>query len=365
MNGMVRNSDIELLHELVAIESVSGLEREAVSYLVEQMEMRGFRSFADNAGNAIGIRGNLESAEHTLVLLGHIDTVPGKIPVRLEDGQLYGRGSVDAKGPLAAFVLAVERIDVPEHIAVIVVGAVEEESATSKGARYVLERYCPSACVIGEPSGWNGITIGYKGRLLANAIFRGGIGHTAGEAQTIADVAVDWWTRVKSGIADFNEGKERLFDQVLPSLRHIYTDSDGLMEWAEMKLGFRLPPDFACPWLEGLLENAGSEAQLSFFGHERAYSAERHSQLARAFARSLLSRGTRPVWKQKTGTSDMNVVGPVWNCQMLAYGPGDSALDHSSNEHIDIEEFSLGIDVLQSALQVFVIDLNGGGLKRP
>ena len=34
------------------------------------------------------------------MLLGHQDTVPGRIPVRMEDGRLFGRGAVDAKGCL-------------------------------------------------------------------------------------------------------------------------------------------------------------------------------------------------------------------------------------------------------------------------
>ena len=51
----------------------------------------------------MGVKGN---GPTKIVLLGHIDTVPGEIPVRVEDGVLHGRGSVDAKGPLATFVAA-------------------------------------------------------------------------------------------------------------------------------------------------------------------------------------------------------------------------------------------------------------------
>jgi [amino group carrier protein]-lysine/ornithine hydrolase len=46
----------------------------------------------------------------------------------------------------------------------------------------------------------------------------------------------------------------------------------------------------------------------------------------------------------------MNVVGPVWNCPILAYGPGDSALDHTPNEHIDLAEYTQAINVLAGAL---------------
>ena len=67
-----------------------------------------------------------------VVLLGHMDTVRGYIPVKLEDGVLFGRGAVDAKGPLAAFLCATARL--VRHGAVgalrrpiVVIGAVEEE----------------------------------------------------------------------------------------------------------------------------------------------------------------------------------------------------------------------------------------------
>ncbi|MBV9788770.1 MAG: M20/M25/M40 family metallo-hydrolase, partial [Chloroflexi bacterium] len=98
---------IALLHDLVAIPSVSGDERAAVEYLVAQMAALGFTATIDGAGNAVGAIG--EGRPET-VLLGHIDTVPGVIPVRQEAGRLFGRGAVDAKGSLAAFVIAAARL---------------------------------------------------------------------------------------------------------------------------------------------------------------------------------------------------------------------------------------------------------------
>ena len=46
----------------------------------------------------------------------------------------------------------------------------------------------------------------------------------------------------------------------------------------------------------------------------------------------------------------MNIVGPVWNCPIFAYGPGDSALDHTPDEHIDLDEYLRAIRVLTQAL---------------
>ena len=50
------------------------------------------------------------------------------------------------------------------------------------------------------------------------------------------------------------------------------------------------------------------------------------------------------------GTADMNVVGPVWKCPIPAYGPGDSSLDHTPDEHIEIEELETSIRILERAL---------------
>ncbi|MCA9862051.1 MAG: M20/M25/M40 family metallo-hydrolase, partial [Thermomicrobiales bacterium] len=97
------SEDIALLETLVSIQSLSDQEGPAVAWLCQEMERRGFRTRIDEAGNAIG---EIGAGPKRVVLLGHIDTVPGQIPVRIEDGVLWGRGAVDAKGPLATFAAA-------------------------------------------------------------------------------------------------------------------------------------------------------------------------------------------------------------------------------------------------------------------
>ena len=153
-----------LLVGLLENVSFSRQEGDATAYLVAQMAALGYdQAFIDAAGNAVGTLG---TGEREIVLLGHIDTVPGVIPVKVIDDQLYGRGAVDAKGPLAAFTAGAIKAGAQTGWKIIVIGAVEEEAATSKGARYVATQYHPSLCVIGEPSSWDRVTLGYKGRAL-------------------------------------------------------------------------------------------------------------------------------------------------------------------------------------------------------
>ncbi len=347
---------VDLLVNMVRIPSLSGQEEELADFLVRWAQARGARAYVDEAGNAVAEWGE-EGAPHTLVLLGHMDTVPGNIPVRVEAGVLYGRGSVDAKGPLAAFFCAAARLPSFPHVRVVVVGATEEEAATSRGARYIRDRFLesgvPDACIIGEPSAWDRVTLGYKGRLLVDFWAEEPMTHTAHPgALGVGDRGCRWWQGVKTLAETFNAGKARVFDQLLPSLRDLRTESDGMRHRVQARVGLRLPPGLSRPWLEErlqmLAEQAGGEVRC--FGYEPAYVADRHNALVRAFTRAIRAAGGKPGFKVKTGTSDMNVVGPAWQCPIVAYGPGDSALDHTPNEHLSLAEFLRSVDVLVRAI---------------
>ncbi len=347
---------LTLLSNLVAIQSVSGDEALAVAYLVDWMQARGFRAFRDEAGNAVGI---LEAPNtqylipntKDIVLLGHIDTVPGFPAVGIRDGKLYGRGAVDAKGPLAAFAAAAAAVGPRPGWRIIVVGAVEEESTTSKGARHIARTYNPSLAVIGEPTGWQRVALGYKGRLLADLTVSRPMAHRAGPAATAPELAVGFWNRVSARVGEMNAGREKVWDQLQANLRYFCSDDDGLTETAQMVLGFRLPLDVNPGELRSLLTSLDGHGELSFSGDEHAYRADKNTPLVRAFLAAVREAGGQPSFVYKTGTSDMNVVGPIWRCPLLAYGPGDSSLDHTPGEHVEVAEWARGVGVLADVLR--------------
>lgn len=345
---------VKFLQRLVETPSLSGAETAVASFLTQQMNQSGFTARVDAAGNAVGERSRPDAngqITQQIVLLGHMDTVPGTIRVRQEDGKLYGRGAVDAKGPLAAFVVAASRAKLPPGTRLHVVGAVEEESATSKGARHVASQLKPDLCIIGEPSGWNGITLGYKGRLLIDACFTRPMSHSAGAESDAAEVGLAWYSALQTFVVQFNAHKTRLFEQLLLSVRELHTSSDGLENRLEMRLGLRLPPNFDVGKFENWLrETAGESGAVGTYAHETAVHSKRSNPLAQAFNRAIRQAGSTPVYKLKTGTSDMNVVGPIWNCPIVAYGPGDSSLDHTPDEHIVIAEYLQAIEILQAVL---------------
>ncbi|NPV09881.1 MAG: [LysW]-lysine hydrolase [Anaerolineae bacterium] len=348
---------VALLERMLSIPSPSGREGKLACYLAEAMAGLGFRAWVDEVGNAVGERGE---GQVEVVLLGHMDTVQGEIAVRRVGKLLYGRGAVDAKGPLAAFIAAASRVDPPRGVKLAIVGAVEEEAATSAGARHILGRYSPASVVIGEPSGWDRVTIGYKGRLLLDYHLESDAAHSARDEATVCERAVNFWLWVR-GFADaYGAHQPRRFDRVDSALRRFESGSDGLREWVDMEVALRLPPGFPVADFRGPAVEAARPAQLGFRGYEPAYRADKNTPLVRAFLAAVRAQGGQPRFSVKMGTSDMNVVGPVWNCPIVAYGPGDSDLDHTPDEHLDLEEYHRGIAVLESALSSLMRDLASG-----
>jgi LysW-gamma-L-lysine carboxypeptidase len=395
---MDRSAAIDLVHGLVAIRSLSRQEGEAARWLAERMQRAGYdRAYVDEAGNAVGEIGRVDAAQ-TLVLLGHIDTVPGNIPVRIETTDsgdwLYGRGSVDAKGPLATFVTAAARVGASwaaaSDLRVVVVGAVEEEAATSKGARAIAARFdgvrepIPLACVIGEPSHWHRITLGYKGRLLLDLELRQPMAHTAGPDAGVASVAVEVWNRAARDAQQYNGGRDKAFDQLSPSLRRFITSTTAdMFDCVDAQIAWRLPlgveaatlatdlvawtaahvravlPAFDVRTLLAsqplTLSGDRTELTFRFRGWERAWRSDRQNALVRSFLAAIrtVDDSAQPGFLVKTGTSDMNVVGPLWRCPIVAYGPGDSALDHTPNEHLSLDEYWRAILVMEQMLRAF------------
>jgi len=346
---------IPMLVEMVETLSFSRGEGVLAQLLVKRMTELGFDARVDEAGNAVGYVGVPPSeAEHTIVLLGHIDTVPGCIPVRVVDGKLYGRGSVDAKGPLATFIQAVARVEAAPQTSIVIVGAVEEEVASSKGAHFAATQYQPDACVIGEPSGWDAVTIGYKGCQWVDVQGARDCGHGAGPVGAISEEVVRFWNRLSQEAPAYGPAGDGLFDSVDLRLDQFRTGSDGLRDTARATIGMRLPEEFRAAAFKlracELADELGLE--IEFRGELPAHTGSRADGLGRAFGRALASRGVRPRFLKKTGTSDMNVVGPAWKCPIVAYGPGDSSLDHTPNEHIVLEDYERAIEVLSAALVV-------------
>jgi [amino group carrier protein]-lysine/ornithine hydrolase len=338
---------VELLVGLLRQYSPTGQETGAVQFLVDAMHNLGYTASVDPAGNAVGILG---SGPRRLMLVGHIDTVSGEIDVQTNGDLLYGRGAVDAKGSLACFTAAAARLGSRPGWTITVIGAVGEEGS-SPGAKYIREAYPPPAClVIGEPSGWNQVTLGYKGSLWLKYALQQPAAHSAGPTPSACDQAINFIEQLGAYASQYNNGKSRRFDQLTYSVREMTSSQDGFSDTAGLGINLRLPPGINLGSLPEELSELANPGALTLYEGLPAYRSEKNTPLVRAFLAAVRQAGGKPGFILKSGTSDMNVLAPAWDCPCLAYGPGDSNLDHTPQEHISLEEYLKGIEVMTSAI---------------
>src|SRR3989304_5791964 len=119
--------EVGVLLELVKAHSPSGREEDGVRAFTQVAQSLGFATEVDGAGNGIA---RIGSGKPQTLFLGHVDTVEGELPVRVEDGRVYGRGAVDAKGALATALLAAKDHAGPGGSLVVAAGG---EGGDSRG----------------------------------------------------------------------------------------------------------------------------------------------------------------------------------------------------------------------------------------
>jgi len=153
----------ELTAQLVAIESVNPAlvpggsgEREIATFVAEWCTERGLEVevLGDQRPSVIATRRGTGGGR-SLLLNAHLDTVgtagmEAPFAPRVEDGRLYGRGSYDMKGALAAILVAVA--EAPDLAGDLVVTAVADEELASMGTEAVLEQVTADAAIVVEPT---------------------------------------------------------------------------------------------------------------------------------------------------------------------------------------------------------------------
>lgn len=335
---------VGLLRRMLEIDSPSYQEARISSYLVGEMTALGYdKAWTDAAGNAIGV---IERGPGPVVmLLGHMDTVEGDVPVHIEGDRLFGRGAVDAKGPLATMVCAAASAS-GFRGTLVVVGAVEEETSGSRGAMEIRRSHPrPDALIIGEPSGWSTVVLGYKGKLDLTYRVEVEPTHPSNPLPKASELAAGTWQQLLDLLGpDAGHGS---FDTPGPTLVSLTAD----LVTAEAEFSIRTPAGFDDAALVRQLRERLPQGDLEVVNAVRAVRTTRTDPVVRALSRGILAQDERPTTKVKTATSDMNTLAEVWDIPMATYGPGDSRLDHADDEHILLSDYFSGIRVLTSALE--------------
>lgn len=347
---------VKLLIDSLKIYSPTNEESELASFLAENMDRLGYSKVRiDRAGNALGEVGK---GKTRLLLCGHMDTVPGELPVRKTAEAVYGRGAADAKSPLCALLLA-GAAAADSGVRVTFAGVTQEEGEGAGIEQLMRSGAKFDYTVFGEPSGADRITVGYRGRMSLHVKVSTEGGH-AGSPWAHRS-AFDEFTSMLSRLKEYERSKEVQGDHfrslsVSPTLVRAGSFHNVIPSLCEATLDLRLPPSIrsseAVAAIRSIAERKeeGVEVVVTPGEPTEAYEVDASSKLVRAFQRAILLRlKTRPGLVRKTGTGDMNTFAHMNRAECVTYGPGLSKTSHTGGEMVRIDDYLNSIEVLKEA----------------
>lgn len=343
----------EFLQKLVAFYSPSGREEEVANFVKQTAQAQGFtKAKVDHFNNVIC---EIGQGPRTVILLGHLDTVKPFLPIKVVKDTLYARGAVDAKGPFAAFFYAaLQAGQKTQQLKIIVIGAAGEE-AHGIGARVLVEKIArPLAVIIGEPSGLNGITLGYKGVCSLEFFKRKEALHSANlSEQNVIEEGIAFTEHLRGFVQKFNQGKT-VWSGLQYRVEKFVFNTVNSVEQIKIRVRFRTPLNFDFGSIKELVQQHASKAEVSYlqsWGSEEACLSPKNTILTRAFLPALRAEQLTPRFVVKTGTADMNTFCKAFpQVPIVAYGPGDSRLDHTPQEHLAYADLTQAIKVLTRVL---------------
>ena len=352
---MTRTVEKDLL-ELVSIYSPTGKEGMASVWFRNKLEENGFSEASiKGPGNASG---RLPGSGLKILLCGHIDTVPGKLPVRISGDQLTGRGSVDAKSSLISFLhgaLLAKKNGF--HGTIDVIAAVGEEGSGKGIEEIAMNHEKADFAILGEPSGATSITVGYRGRLLIETKYRTGTFHASAPwmgKSAIESAIYDWNAMIK------HYGQNSEFSKVSVALTylrgghaHNVTPSSAKM-LLDVRYPLSIKKDRLMAEIKEVLELDGSKTckrTMEVKGFSDPYVSNLRNDLVRSFKVSILEiSGETPQMVFKSGSGDMSYLANAWNIPCITFGPGNTQLSHTGEERISIDEVEKCSRIIAGAL---------------
>jgi acetylornithine deacetylase len=369
--------------ELIAFDSVSRRSNVAVSEHVEAtLRSLDFETerveYDDAAGvrkvNVIGRKG--PAAEGGFAYFCHTDVVPADewhddkhgpfTPVE-RDGRLYGRGSCDMKGSLAAMLAAAGRFRAGELARPVYVVATADEEVGFHGAKQVAARSelyrelkgSVAAGVIGEPTSLEVVTA-HKGSCAMRVVSRGEAAHSSSAAGLNANLAMIPFLAEMKAIHDETERdpawQDRRFDPSTLSWNIGFCDHNPAINVKAARsvctVYMRPMPGMdAAPLVERARSfAAGQGLSFEIFFQEPPFLIDDASPVVREFLKLTGRDRTRTVCFG-TDAAIFSELGRVVVC-----GPGDIAQAHTRDEWISLDELDRGTDLYSRAVRRWCVE---------
>jgi len=364
-----REALIKFTQSIVTTPSLSGEEGDVADLITAELKKIGYDDiWTDAVGNIVGkINGG---SGPTVMLNGHMDVVdPGPdagwphpaFSGKIVDGHLWGRGSVDMKGPVAAMMYGAacyKTLGVEPAGDIFMTVAVSEEIG-GLGSKFLMRDFSADAAIVGEPSN-NQLRIGHRGRIELQIKFTGRSAHASAPHLGINPhfAAARFLEKLKrlplaedellgkSTIAPTLYKTDQVSSNVIPSEAIIFLD------WRNVPAE---TPKHAITELEKLANDCG-DCEVVVTRQQRKTYPGPTQDFASIFppfstaADHALVKAVTPIIAEATGQP---VSPDVWNfatdgghihaagVPVIGIGPGDDALAHTNQERIDIAELEL------------------------
>ena len=364
---------ISFTQSIVQSPSLSGSEGDVADVILREMKSLGYDEvWADEVGNLIGkINGG---GGPTIMLNGHMDVVdPGPAEGwphaaysgEIVDGNLWGRGSVDMKGPVAAMIYGAaqfKQLEIKPAGDVLMTVAVMEEIG-GLGSQFLVTHTRADAGIVGEPSS-NQLRLGHRGRMEIQVKFAGKSAHASAPSLGINPhyAAAEFLSRLgEIELADHpvlgpSTIAPTLYETDQQSANVIPAEVTLFLDWRNSPSE---SPDHAEQAIRSLAQSCSARLPAppavnitrrlfsTYTGAKRDFAAifppfatppsDRLAQAAAEVIKNSTGNQQSDVWQFATDGGHLMQAGiPV-----VGFGPGDDSLAHTNQEHLNLAELQL------------------------
>jgi len=339
-----------LLRQILAIPSVSGNEEQIAEYLEEALHAEGITAWRDGR-SVVAVRGR---GYRTLLLNAHTDTVPpakgwtvNPYAATERDGQIFGLGAVDCKGPLAALLAAFIEVVFPEEAGRLIFTATPEEETGGKDlARLVAALADVDAAIIAEPTHLRPC-IAEKGvlRMDIEVVGKGAHASRPWYGENAIERAAEVVAALKA--LDFGAPHPMLGGVTITPTRIAGGDiTNRVPEACAISLDIRYPPGIDRQDIVDAVTRVVPGVARVVSDRIKPLETPEGSLLMKALRRSFRAGDFAGMF----GASNWACLGDI---PAVVLGPGSPKCSHSADEHIAASDLVRGVEAYRRLCEVF------------
>jgi succinyl-diaminopimelate desuccinylase len=378
---MEQERKVEILQDVIRIQSVNGNEEEVAKYFQELLKEYDIESELvpwKEEGRSSLVATLKKGEGKVLGISGHMDVVAAgdesqwKYPpfdAHIEDNKLYGRGSTDMKAGTTALVLTMIEMkeeEIPFEGTLKLLLTVGEEVGQHGATQLTAQGYADDldALLIAEPTNFN---IGYihKGSMDYTVVSHGKASHSS-----MPEEGINAITQINEFITEINKEmghiSETYENEILGKFIHNITLMSGgtqinsIPEKAQVQGNIRTIPEFSNDETIELLEQVISrinrdiegELELVIDNNKYPVTSDPDSEIIQKIQEQMDER--LPLIGMSATTDAAEFTRSKNHFDVVIFGPGIPTLPHQLNEYVEVDNYLEFIDVYKKVFPAYL-----------